>query len=494
MHAPVESVALIALVALPGGMGAAGGFEHVKVADTNSTVPGRDGNFLFLGVPSIDGEGRVVFCGHVDPGGSGLYLADAGGLRVVADRETPIPGQPGNTFAHGFRSYGASIDAGAVAFYAFTQSTELGGGVYLWRDGEVARIADGGTPVPGGTATFNAIEDPLGFGPFSHPAVHGGVVAFRAAADTPRQRGIYAGTEGALRVIADLTTPVPGWTGAFTFLSAEISLEDGKTAFRAEGTGPLRGIYSDLAGVLEKVADTTDPIPGGTGNFTSVEFPWLDGGAVYFVGRGSGGQQGIYLRAGGEVSVVVDLSTPIPGGSGTFTDFEFATSQPSSRGGYVVFRGRGAGGQEGIYIRGPGSLLEVIDRSDILDGKAVASLATGSGSARGGALAYLAGFSDGSSGIYIALPAFCRGDTNSDGGIDVGDAITILLRLFLGRPGGDCPKGSDIDDDGEVDLSDAVSVLGYIFLDRAPPAPPFPGCGVDSTLDDLPCASGETCR
>ncbi len=49
-----------------------------------------------------------------------------------------------------------------------------------------------------------------------------------------------------------------------------------------------------------KIADTTTPIPGGTGNLTGFDGPpSIDGGDVAFRGVGSSLQLGIYSTVGG---------------------------------------------------------------------------------------------------------------------------------------------------------------------------------------------------
>lgn len=85
------------------------------------------------------------------------------------------------------------------------------------------------------------------------------------------------------------------------------------------------------------------------------------------------------------------------------------------------------------------------------------------------------------------------GDTNSDGGVDLSDAIVLLRRLFggLDRPlpceGGSIDRGGnlvihDTDGDGQVLLTDAVALLEWLFRNGPPPANgtscrPVEGCG-----------------
>jgi hypothetical protein len=368
--------------------------------------------------------------------------------------------------------------------------------VYSWEDGEVTLVADQNTPIPGDVGTFSAGENGFGFGPFSHPSIRGGQIAFRAAgADDPRQRGIYAWIDGRLEAVADLSTPIPACPGLFSFLSAEISVDGGKLAFRAEGFEPRRGIYTNLTGSLTKIADTADPIPDGDGLFTSVEFPRLDGGKVYFAGFGTGGQQGIYVGDGTSVARIVDTRTPIPWGTGTFTDFSIRPQQFAASSGAVLFRALGTDGQQGVYFARGSQIEKVIDVSDTLDGKELTALDIGPEALRGSVLAFTATFADGSSAIYVGSPVFLRGDTNSDGEADLSDALSILIHLFVAAPARlPCLKSEDVDDDGDVTLGDAIWILRFLFLSGAAPPLPFPRCGSDLTPDGLGCEWFPACR
>lgn len=76
--------------------------------------------------------------------------------------------------------------------------------------------------------------------------------------------------------------------------------------------------------------------------------------------------------------------------------------------------------------------------------------------------------------------AFIRGDANSDGLVNITDAIFILEYLFKGNAAVSCLDSADINDDGTVDLSDAVKLLFVLFAGAAMPAP-ADACGVDPT-------------
>ena len=100
-------------------------------------------------------------------------------------------------------------------------------------------------------------------------------------------------------------------------------------------------------------------------------------------------------------------------------------------------------------------------------------------------------------------PGFVRGDANSDGEINLSDAITILQYLFVAGTAPACEKAADADASGRLDITDPIRILGWLFLGGQPPAPPSPAkatydpgdCGTDRRDDGLACASpAETCR
>jgi hypothetical protein len=81
--------------------------------------------------------------------------------------------------------------------------------------------------------------------------------------------------------------------------------------------------------------------------------------------------------------------------------------------------------------------------------------------------------------ISGALP-FRRGDSNTDGKVDLSDAIHVLGHLFLGNPTRlSCRDASESNEDGKLDLTDAIFLLNYLFLGGGPPPAPGPAtCGI----------------
>lgn len=91
---------------------------------------------------------------------------------------------------------------------------------------------------------------------------------------------------------------------------------------------------------------------------------------------------------------------------------------------------------------------------------------------------------------------FIRGDADSNGRLELTDAVHTLNSLFLGGPQSLCADAADADDNGAVSLTDAVFLLEYLFLDGHSPPPPGPdACGTDPSKDVLdPCGSdASTC-
>ncbi|MBI4584679.1 MAG: hypothetical protein HY717_11750 [Planctomycetes bacterium] len=88
--------------------------------------------------------------------------------------------------------------------------------------------------------------------------------------------------------------------------------------------------------------------------------------------------------------------------------------------------------------------------------------------------------------VSTSQPRFVRGDANGDAGVDLADAVRVLLALFAGAATS-CQDAHDADDNGLLEIADALAILQYLFLKGPPLLPPFPARGVDTTTDDLTC-------
>ena len=84
------------------------------------------------------------------------------------------------------------------------------------------------------------------------------------------------------------------------------------------------------------------------------------------------------------------------------------------------------------------------------------------------------------------IPRFIRGDANSDGRVDLSDALRVLVHLFSGQPSS-CPDALDADDTESLDLTDALRILNHLFRAGAAPPAPYPEPGVDPGGTALGC-------
>ncbi len=91
-------------------------------------------------------------------------------------------------------------------------------------------------------------------------------------------------------------------------------------------------------------------------------------------------------------------------------------------------------------------------------------------------------------------PLFLRGDSNTDGDVNIADAVFILAYYFAGGQQPVCMDSADANDDGSVNIADAVAVLAYYFAGAGDLAPPFGTCGVDPTDDAIGCEKFTPCE
>ena len=167
--------------------------------------------------------------------------------------------------------------------------------------------------------------------------------------------------------------------------------------------------------------------------------------------------------------------------------------------GITVAGGPGGGDVEmpvGTISSGGASLSATLPNGDTLDvdvtlGAPMAAEGSGSGE-----YSLISGFqalreaAEESSGP-VGTP-FRRGDANTDGAVDIGDAIATLGLLFSGGSVS-CDDAADSNDDAAINVADGIALLGYLFSGTGDLPAPFPACGVDPTPDALACESYNGC-
>lgn len=85
---------------------------------------------------------------------------------------------------------------------------------------------------------------------------------------------------------------------------------------------------------------------------------------------------------------------------------------------------------------------------------------------------------------------FLRGDSNTDGLVDVSDPIYSLGFLFRDGKAPLCSDAADVNDDGKLDITDPV--VGLISLFSEGMNRPYPEAGYDNTIDRLDCGLGRS--
>ena len=76
--------------------------------------------------------------------------------------------------------------------------------------------------------------------------------------------------------------------------------------------------------------------------------------------------------------------------------------------------------------------------------------------------------------------------------MNVADVIRLLGYLFVGEASLDCEESADSNSDGVMNIADAIYTFEHLFFEGPPPAAPFPACGED-TGGPLGCEIGASC-
>jgi uncharacterized delta-60 repeat protein len=429
----------------------------VMVSGTTSAVPGGTGLFTgFPQAPVVSGS-LSAFLGLGAGGQQGVYSCDrtipTDPCVPIANLSSLIPGGSG-TFtgfsnvwtAGGFTSF---IGAGPGQLGAYRCDRTI-------PTDPCVPIATLGSAIPGGTGTFTNIANlagPRGATSTAPPQAFIG--------SGVNQAGVYscevAGPGDPCTPVANVSTAIPGGTGTFTgFSDVAVALDTTIPAsapivvFIGSGTGQ-QGVYQCEVATpgdpCSPVASPSTTIPAGTGAFTgfssvsvALDTVTLDPRPIVaFIGAGAN-QMGVYRCVVAiptdPCTSIANLTTGIPGGTGTFTGFTAVSTSL----GHTAFLGQGSAGQSGIYVAS--TLQKVIAVGDRFMSRTVASLRFGSGGLDGNRVAFGATFTDGFEGVFIVDVTFPANaapiaiDDAATTNEDVAVAIDVVT--------------NDIDPDGDI--------------------------------------------
>jgi hypothetical protein len=361
------------------------GYTFTKVVDTDRAAPGGSGNFESFGLPAL-GDGDVAFDTDNADGYWAVLTWTDDGLNLVADTNKLIPGSL-DTFE---RVFSPEISGGRVVFggLVFGDGADPEHwGIYSDLGGGIRTVADMNTIIPDGIGNFTddlAIEDSF--------RIRKGVVAF----DTFSGSGVYAEIDGALQAIADLNTLEPGGNGEFNEVYLA-GIDGDDIAFYGNSSGQAgisHGFYRNSGGHLSELFETDALRAGQFFDFPNDTWSHIELNEDF-------SQRALYLNVDGSPQLVAEIGDSTPDGSGNFTFFDnLAVS-----GKELAFVAGVDDVDFNIYMYTNGELSEVISIGDTLDGKTVVDLNMKNGSGlENGVIAFRVVFGDGSSGIYLAGP------------------------------------------------------------------------------------------
>jgi hypothetical protein len=90
--------------------------------------------------------------------------------------------------------------------------------------------------------------------------------------------------------------------------------------------------------------------------------------------------------------------------------------------------------------------------------------------------------------------SFRRGDVTADGGVDLGDGLSLLNYLFQRGDAPSCQESADANDDGRLNITDVLAIVSHLFGKQKPLPAPFAECGEDTTPDTLTCDGFSGCE
>ncbi len=264
--------------------------ELALVARDGMQAPGTGVQFLNLGTPRFNRLGEVLFNGVLTGDNvtaanrDGLWSDHLGPLLLVAREGGQAPSNPlGAVFAD---LQGASFSpAGGAVFPAFLSGTGIGGSnqraIFVQRSAVLGKVIQEGDAAPG---LPNVTIDEI----VSLVSINGSDrVAFAASlaglgVNPTNNQSVWSDSTGSVALVARSGAQAPGTDANVNFAGFEfgIAINDaGQIAFRASLTGPGvapgvndSGVWSTAGGGLALVARTGAPAPGAPDGVVFKEF------------------------------------------------------------------------------------------------------------------------------------------------------------------------------------------------------------------------------
>lgn len=288
------------------------------------------------------------------------YLAQSG-QAMPGLKETYLSFQP-PSMSYGHLVYGAKGSLGSIALYS-----------NLF--GPISIIASNYTAVPGSTGNFTSFTTMVDFStPIPNIAsISSGKIAFLGT-DPNFNSGLYSSASPSqISIIANSNTPAPGTQGLFSNFSHPHALSDGSIGFIASTTDGDKGIfYSNSKGILSKLVDISSSIPNGQGtfqNFRELNFSNTPSNLTTFafVGTGSLKQVGLYVMQDNKLSMVANQNTSMPGNHvGLFSDFGSISYDAANH--QIAFVGKGILGQQAIFLYNGQNITPIVSQQNLIPG------------------------------------------------------------------------------------------------------------------------------
>jgi hypothetical protein len=381
-----------------------------KVATTTDIAPGTAATFSQFNNSVLNANGQVAFSAFLNAGGIGLWTNPGGTLVKIARNNDAAPGTT-TTFSTFSPDAPVLNNNGQVAFGAGLNGG-LGNGVWATPGGVLTKVVVTGDAAPGTTSNFVSF--------FGVVQAANGQVAFRSILASGS--GIWSNPGGVLTKVAANGDAAPGTAFTFTNFGTPITNASGQVVFNAGTTGGAsgNGIWSNPGGVLTKVVAFGDAAPGTSTTFLGGfrDSTLNDSGQVAFVANLNltGVPSGIWTDVGGVLTKVAATNDSAPGTTGSFSTFDGPALNAN---GHMAFTARlTLGGSvtstndTGLWIRdSDGTVQLVLREGDLFDidgdgpgttTKTISQIAmSAAGHSDSNQFALRLTFTDGTQGIYF---------------------------------------------------------------------------------------------